>query len=785
MLRQRPSGTPKPIKKGVVVAGHLSFLAALPSYYSYASEQTSDKNGPLGLTTQYEPQARAPVSAVADVVFIHGLGGGSRKTWSYSNQLDHYWPRTWLPADPDFANVRIHAFGYETNWGSHAHHVLDIDTSAQLLLNALRNHPAISKTRTRVILVGHCTGGSVAKKTYVLAREDPAAADLAQRIHSMFFLATPHRGSDMATILENILTVSLRWKRHGADLTSASATLVATNNAFSHVASQLRLWSFYETLPTRGRRRLMRRIVVGQHSATLGYANEEVAAMDADHRHVCKFDTPADPNYKMLRNALLTAVDMIRAELGGQKDAPESSVSSESANTSSLPLLRCFLGVCDPFEGDLATLRALKQPGSCEWFTKKDCFDSWRAGAQPAILWVLGDPGTGKSVLSGHVIEQLRTHAHCSYFICNDGEPESTLSHCFRSLAFQMAMQDNLVMGKLLRVAQDGLAWDKTSGASAWQHLFTRCIFKLPSTAQHFWVIDGIDKCANFNDLFTKRLLSALPDGIRLFATSRSLEQIERGLASLGPTRASVQVLSCADTLEDMRLYIATRLAELGRPESAVDRDHMCERILDGASGSFLWARLMLQELERAWTMEAMHEILSAAPAELSDFYPHIVRSIETDDYKLRLSRLLLTWVALARRPLTVDELRCAIKLQIHETLLNPEKVIPALCGQLVFIDPNHRVQAIHETARESILGPGHGPKQDGHARLASLLLSTCLSTIEQERRDSVTEPSPGASSLVDYACTFFSEHLYEANPADSRLMDDLYNFLRTSDVFS
>ena len=73
------------------------------------------KKGVLGLSTIYEPEQ--PVKVVADLVFIHGLGGGSRKTWSYSSDLEYFWPQEWLPREPELAAVRIHTFGYNANWG--------------------------------------------------------------------------------------------------------------------------------------------------------------------------------------------------------------------------------------------------------------------------------------------------------------------------------------------------------------------------------------------------------------------------------------------------------------------------------------------------------------------------------------------------------------------------------------------------------------------------------------------------------------------------------------------
>lgn len=183
-----------------------------------------------------------------DLVFIHGLGGGSRKTWSYSRDPRHFWPQAWLSADDDFAgSVRIHTFGYKADWGERQHSILNIHDFGQSLLGALRNHPGIRRANTRIILVGHSMGGCVAKKAYTLARQDPSAVGIARRFHSIFFLGTPHRGSDMAGLLESILVAAWGRKPYVSDLTPNSVALMAINDAFRHVAPDIRLWSFYET----------------------------------------------------------------------------------------------------------------------------------------------------------------------------------------------------------------------------------------------------------------------------------------------------------------------------------------------------------------------------------------------------------------------------------------------------------------------------------------------------------------------------------------------------------
>jgi hypothetical protein len=181
-----------------------------------------------------------------------------------------------------------------------------------------------------------------------------------------------------------------------------------------------------------------------------------------------------------------------------------------------------------------------------------------------------------------------------------------------------------------------------------------------------------------------------------------------------------------------------------------------------------------------------------------------MVQVIEAHGRKLVLAKSILTWVVLACRPLTVDELRCAVKLDINQTLQNAAKAIPDLCGQLVFVDRQERVQMIHETAREFLVAEGLDlelsiVKKDGHTRLTSLLLQYLSSAVLKPlagkaqqntgRARGFTRPTTTAlpidTSLLEYACSFFSDHLYRATSADHQLMEELSNFLSANNVLS
>jgi pimeloyl-ACP methyl ester carboxylesterase len=117
------------------------------------------RTGPLGLN-----QLHAPSDAVVELVFVHGLGGGSRKSWSLTKHVDHFWPKSWLPHDPDFQNVGIHSFGYRSAKTEVAATIAAIPEFAAALLAALHDTPAIRQSQSAIVLVGHSMGGLVIKK---------------------------------------------------------------------------------------------------------------------------------------------------------------------------------------------------------------------------------------------------------------------------------------------------------------------------------------------------------------------------------------------------------------------------------------------------------------------------------------------------------------------------------------------------------------------------------------------------------------------------------------------
>ena len=86
-------------------------------------------------------------------------------------------------------------------------------------------------------------------QAFILSRDIP---EFHKRIRCIFFLATPHRGSDYAAILNNILTISgvLTPRQYITDLTTGSTSIQLINHEFGKHAHDVPIFSFYESLKT-------------------------------------------------------------------------------------------------------------------------------------------------------------------------------------------------------------------------------------------------------------------------------------------------------------------------------------------------------------------------------------------------------------------------------------------------------------------------------------------------------------------------------------------------------
>lgn len=100
------------------------------------SDRKESPKGKYGLTTLH-----CPPGPIADLVFVHGLNGGSQSTWTKGHE-SNYWPKHWLPYDDGFEDVKIHTFGYHSSVLRDS--ILKIEDFSMSLLGAVHDAPAIT-----------------------------------------------------------------------------------------------------------------------------------------------------------------------------------------------------------------------------------------------------------------------------------------------------------------------------------------------------------------------------------------------------------------------------------------------------------------------------------------------------------------------------------------------------------------------------------------------------------------------------------------------------------------
>jgi hypothetical protein len=114
------------------------------------SDSSADTVGSLGLRPLH-----LSAEPLVDLVFVHGLRGGSIKTWRKGNDPRLYWPQNWLPLDPDFQNANIHSFGYNADFGETKDSILNVHDFGRALLGEMRISPHIRKSTNVCFLDMH------------------------------------------------------------------------------------------------------------------------------------------------------------------------------------------------------------------------------------------------------------------------------------------------------------------------------------------------------------------------------------------------------------------------------------------------------------------------------------------------------------------------------------------------------------------------------------------------------------------------------------------------------
>jgi Ankyrin repeats (3 copies) len=183
-------------------------------------------------------------------------------------------------------------------------------------------------------------------------------------------------------------------------------------------------------------------------------------------------------------------------------------------------------------------------------------------------------------------------------------------------------------------------------------------------------------------------------------------------------------------------------------------------------------------------------EVLNAVPKGLPAIYSQMLLKIESS--RRSTSSVILRWITMAFRPLTLQELAAAIGIQPSSTLITPEQAVRdqvTLCG-LFFKIQEQEVGLVHQSARDYLLRkkPESDPDLDefrinpeeAHLEIAEVCFN-CIAHSSLQYRDfnlldrSTSQESP----LLKYAALYWPEHARCCSTLAAKLFDSSKAFFQ------
>jgi hypothetical protein len=296
-------------------------------------------------------------------------------------------------------------------------------------------------------------------------------------------------------------------------------------------------------------------------------------------------------------------------------------------------------------------------------------------------------------------------------FFCKDNsEDTSTGAAIMSNLIDQLIGRNTLkpLLRILKKAHRENAKSPKCTNFKLLWEIFAAMARELPTRV--VVVVDALDECRKDRSAFLDRVLSSneeMKRKVQFFLTSRHEHDISQRF------NGHHEIVQCGMSVGDgIKEFVVQRVQELDRLQLSGLRDQIIDEVPGRAAGMFRYAALLLDELNSPSTTD-IADLLNSPPIGLGGMYEHILKRLDAADNKIgsrQIRKKIFSWVAVAKRPLTVKELAyvCAVgedgpPPDTDKRILMEERDILAACGSLIEI-VNGRVQYTHLSAKEFLL---------------------------------------------------------------------------------
>ncbi|KAL8787816.1 MAG: hypothetical protein Q9213_002003 [Squamulea squamosa] len=350
-----------------------------------------------------------------------------------------------------------------------------------------------------------------------------------------------------------------------------------------------------------------------------------------------------------------------------------------------------------------------------------------------------------------------------------------------------MASTNPQIRSEILAMHNNRVLIDADDERTLWRSVFLSRIFRTDFHRPYFWIIDALDECADFSCFLPMlaRIDKNIP--LRVLITSRPSPVIQNLLLQ-EKLLVSAKQITVESSYQDIRhiLEASTRFLPI---EDPIACENLIAKILDKSNGCFLWVALVLKELETTHSEQQIQEVLDSVPSEMDSLYTRILDTMALIPRNRKLAQAILRWTVCAVRPLTVQELKEAIRFDLEEVVPRLERTVESVCGNLVHVGRNSRVHIVHQTVRafltqDDLVSDFAINRLKEHSRLAQVCLqylcSDELKSSRYRRRGSATRAAK-RSAFAEYATVYFSEHVIRSSSSDDDQIVAFSSFLKTN----
>lgn len=465
----------------------------------------------------------------------------------------------------------------------------------------------------------------------------------------------------------------------------------------------------------------------------------------------------------------------------------------------------CLEDLFKTLAGDPLDIRAAlvqekgnRVPGTCQWILTNPIYKGWLA-SQSQLLWLSGGPGKGKTMFAIFLTQELErlasqsTNVVVTFFFCGSSYRRNTAVDVIRGILFRLLISRPSLYRYIRRPyeIQKRLLFADSSLEPLWD-IFEKMI-RDTGLETIYCVLDGLDECelTSLKTLLSK-LVSIFPRDsadsqrpktrLKLLCISREYAECILEKFRIYP-RIKLDPDSDKEVHEDLEQYISVKVDELSAEKDYSEevRSSVKTKLMQCAGGTFLWVRFAVKELmDRAST--EVEEALDNFPTGLEELYSRMLLNVLKR--RRHVVALILRWVVIATRPLTVKELSIvtgvkAIRVEERERSIRD---YISFCGSLLTV-VNNEVHLVHASARDyltrnekdtdPVLEFFRIDEREAHAAAAKLLLDTIQSSfapeVAQEVLDfarpdwvlasSISEKLDRANPLTSYAIGKWAEH--------------------------